>query len=263
MEYYTKQKYWPDSRLPLRRIVVILFVCLAVTSAATAGAVVIEPGPDLHHIMGDLYALSTAMRLFYDDTHKTQCPALDELAHYLSKPLPDGWPDDYQVGAIQGDWWVGRKVPEFSAARKFLREKAPSLGLYEHGSQSAWLGGTFVWMSAMSFDGKTKPAQEQAAFKAAQGEGEDRQYLFFNSPGTDYYWRSGFIYTTGAHAEVIKKFGTDSKGPFVMPAAPRAPQTISASPVELPPDFTLSGEEDADVKLGDVLINPVPRQRDW
>ena len=263
-------KKWTECHAPLRisfifRIVAIMFLCLAVTCAGAAGAVVIEPDSDLHEVMGDLYALSVAMRLYYDDTHKTQCPALDELIHYLKRPLPDDWPSDYRTAAFQGDWWVGRKVPEFSTARKFLRDNAPSLGLYEQESQNAWLGGAFVWVCAVSFDNKAKPVPvpEKAVLKVAQGEGNDSQYLFFNSPGTDYYWRSGFIYTTEAHADALKKFGIDTKGPFEVPPPPSyAPETLTASPVELPPNFTLSGEEEFDARMGDVLFNPVPRRQD-
>ena len=245
------------------RIVVTLFVCLALI-CAPARAAVIEPEPDLQRVMGDLYALSVVMRLYYDDTHKTQCPAPDELVHYLKKPLPDDWPADYRTVAIQGGWWVGRKIPEFSPARRFLRENAFLLGLHEQDGQSVWLGGAFVWVNALSFDENARPASEQIAFKVAQGEGDDSQYLFFNSHGTDYYWKSGLIYTTEAHIEALKKFGADAKGPFVTPPPPpRAQEALIASPVELPPDFTLSGEGDGmDLSIGDVIFNPIPRQRD-
>ena len=248
----------------IRRIVTASFICLAIICTGAASASVIEPDPDLQRVMGDLYSLSAAMRLYYDDTHKTRCPALDELAHYLKTPLPNDWPAGYRTATFQGDWWVGRKVPEFSTARKFLRDKALLFGLYEQEGQSAWLGGEFVWMSAVTFDGKAKPVPEKAVFKAAQGEDRDSQHLFFNSPGTDYYWRSGLIYTTEAHSEALKKFGTDAaKGPFVTPPPPsRASEKLSASPVEVPPDFTLGVEEEFDVRMGDVIINPIPRQKD-
>jgi len=245
-------------------IIAIILLYLAITCVNPADAIIIEPNPDLQLVMGDLYSLSVAMRLYYDDTHKTKCPALHELSHYMKKPLPDSWPADYQTAENGGDWWVGRRVPEFSTARKFLRDNAPSLGLYEQASAGTWLGEAFVWMNAVPFDNKAKPpVPEIAVYKVAQGEGNDSQHLFFNSPGTDYYWRSEFLYTTEAHASALKKLGTDAKGPFVMPSPlPGAPERFTASPVEVPPDFTLSGEEEIEVKLGDVLFNPVPRQND-
>ncbi|MCL2009791.1 MAG: hypothetical protein FWG71_04510, partial [Synergistaceae bacterium] len=182
------------------RIILALFFCVAVTCAGPARAAIIEPDPDLQRVMGDLYALSVAMRLYYDDTRNTQCPDQNDLARYLKKPLPDDWPAGYRTFVIQNDWWAGRKIPEFSAARKFLRENAPLLGLYDQTSRSAWLGGEFVWINALSF----KEEPENPVFKVAPGEGDDSLYLFFNSPGTDYYWRSGLIYTDEARAEALR-----------------------------------------------------------
>jgi len=242
------------------KIVIALLICLAV-AIPTAGAVIIEPDTDLHGVMGDLYALSIVMRLYYDDVRKTQNPTLDELVHYLRSPLPGGWPADYRTAMIRGGWWVGRRVPEFSTARRFLRANALSLGLYEEDGQSAWLGGSFVWVNAVSFDESSGPGQ--AVFRVAQEE--DGQHLFFNSPGTDYYWRSGLLYADRVHARVLQELGTDAKGPFVMPPPLiRASETLSASPVELPPDFTVGGddEESMDARIGDVIFNPIPRQRD-
>ena len=246
------------------KIVVLLLVCFALMGAPASCAAVIEPDADLQRVMGDLHGLAAAMRLFYDDTHLTRCPSLEELAHYLKAPLPAGWPGDYRADVIQGDWWVGRKVPEFSPARRFLRDKAPSLGLYDRESQSAWLGGAFVWMKALAFEGKPRPVLERIVIKAAQGDGNDRQHLFFNSPGTNYYWRSGLVFTTGAHADALRKYGTDAKGPFVT-SAPRATarETVRATPVEKPSDFTLSGDDETEtsLKIGDININPLRRPR--
>ena len=249
-------------RIPFFRAAVILFACFAVTCAAPARAVVIEPDPDLQRIMGDLHALAVVLHLHHGDTRRTQYPDHNDLAPYLERPLPGNWPADYQIAAIQGDWWVGRRVPEFSSARRFLRDNASRLGLYEQNRQSAWLGGAFVWMKALSFDGNAHPGEP--VFRVARGEGDDGRYLFFNSPGTAHYWRSGLIFTADARARAINKFETDAEGPFVVPAAPHtAPETISASPVELPPDFTLGREEeiDTDVRIGDVIFSPIPRTR--
>ena len=246
-------------------ILVTLFVCLVVYTPA-ACAVVIEPDPDLQDVIGDLYSLSVVMRLYYDDTHKILCPGLPELAHYLKQPFSDGWPADYRTTVIQGSWWVGRKVPEVSTARRFLREHASSFGLYDLETQSLWMGGAFVWVKSLSFDGKNKPEPDQKTiFSVAQGDGKDSQHLFFNLNGTDRYWRSKLIYTTEAHSAALKKFGTDAKGHFVMPPPPsKARETISASPATPPPDFTLGIDEEleTDMKIGDISINPISRPRD-
>ncbi|MDR1978349.1 MAG: hypothetical protein LBQ42_06415 [Synergistaceae bacterium] len=244
--------------------------------AGPARAVVIEAEPDLHRVMGDLYALSVAMRLYHDDTRETQCPAADLLGRYLKKPLPETWAEDYRTAGIGGDWWVGRKVPEFSRARKFLRSNAPGLGLYDKESMNPWLGGSFVWIRAVAFGGGNDPETPHVA----QGDGEDRQRLFFNSPGTAYYWWSDLLFTPEAHAAALKKFGAGSavdggspvdkkeRGPFVVPPAPKEPpETFNASPVSPPPDFTVGRDEDEDgdairpIEMGDVIFNPIPRPR--
>ncbi|MDR1622728.1 MAG: hypothetical protein LBS00_10175, partial [Synergistaceae bacterium] len=137
-------------------------------------AAVVEAEPDLQHVMGDLYALSAAMRLYYDDTHKAQCPSLDLLEPYLKKPLPDAWRQTYRTETVEGGWWVGRQVPEFSRARKFLRSNASALGLYDKDSMSAWLGGPFVWIEAVGFE-KGKPGGGKTLHVVP---GEDGRHLF-------------------------------------------------------------------------------------
>ena len=249
MVYCKKMKYFG--------IVAALFAFIAVIHAGPAGAVIIEPNPDLHSVMGDLHALVVAMRLYHDDTRRTQLPGLEELARYLRKPLPGGWPSDYRTAELRCGWWVGRRVPEFSTARRFLRDNALLLNLYEHENQSTWMGGAFVWMNALSFDRNTKP------IKVAQGEGNDKNYLFFNSPGTDFYWRSELIYTAEAHAEALKKFGTVAERPLMVPTAPPSAQELRASPVELPPDFTVGADEDEiDMRIGNINVNPFRRTND-
>jgi hypothetical protein len=229
--------------------------------SSPGGAAVIEAEPDLQHVMGDLYTLSVAMRLYYDDTHKEQCPSLDLLEPYLKKPLPDSWSETYRTETIESAWWVGRQVPEFSRARKFLRSNASALGLYDKSSMSAWMGGAFVWVKAVDFGKKGTDGKVSQVV-----QGEDGQHLFFNSPGTAYYWWSDLLFTPEARAAVLKKFGVDSKkGSFTIPPTPAAfSETFTASPVSPPPDFTVRPAEDElqPAELGGLIFNPVSRPRD-
>jgi hypothetical protein len=247
----------------LRWVAALIYAVTAL--AVPTWAAVIEPDPDLQRVMGDLYTLSVAMNIYYGDTQKVLCPALDDLAHYIRKPLPPDWPLNYRTAAFQDTWWVGRKVPEFSTARKFLREQAPLLGLWEQEGKSAWLGGAFVWMKALSFssNNKTQIAKpEEVVFNVAQGDEKDKQRLFFNAPGTDYYWWSDIIYTPDTQAKVLRRFGGGAKGSFAIPPAPTRPrETLSASPVSTPPDFNLGDESEIkDITMGGVILNPIPRQ---
>jgi hypothetical protein len=115
----------------------------------------------------------------------------------------------------------------------------------------------------MSFGDKDKP--DDGAPRVVQGE--DAQRLFFNSPGTDYYWWSDLLFTPEAHAAALKKFGDaeyqNRTASFVIPLAPQAPpETFTASPVSPPPDITVEGEDEDPAALGGLIFNPIPRPRE-
>jgi hypothetical protein len=242
--------------------VFLFFAVFSVSLAApdTAWAAVVETDPEVQTVMGDLYTLALTMRLYHDETRKTQCPSLDQLERYFQQPLPAAWPDDYRTAVVDGMWWVGRKVPEFSRARKFLRENALSLGLYDKESGSSWLGGAFVWAEAVSFDGKDGPAAP--AFQVMPEEGGRR--LFVNPPGTEYYWWSDLLYVPAVHTAALKKFAASEKRTLIVPPAPtERPEVFTASPVSPPENFSVRDEEDeggiGSIEMGVVILNPFPR----
>jgi hypothetical protein len=235
----------------------IVIVFWAFSFGATAQGAVVEADPDLQSIMGDLYALSAAMRLYREDAQSSQCPSLDQLERYFKKPLPGSWPNEYQTATIGGGWWVGRRVPEFSRARKFLRSNAPALGLCDKESGNAWLGQPFVWIEALSF-------KKETPFKIA--EGEEKEHLFFNSPGTDYYWWSDLLFAPNARVTALVKYGTTAGVLAIPPAPVETRETFTASPVAPPPGFTVGNEDEDEaappsIEMGDVIFNPVPRPR--
>jgi len=235
-------------------VAAVLILSIAVLPTF-ASAAIVEPDRDVQLVMGDLYALSLAMRIYYDSydgAPKTKskaaltCPTIDQLARYFKTPLPPTWREDYRTATVDGAWWVGRKVPEFSRARKFLRENAPSLRLYDKEIMSVWMGGSYVWTVAVSF-GKSGVAP---GVRVAQGE--DKQRLFFNSPGTEYYWWSNLLYTPNAQAAALKKFGDLKAGPFRhSPSSCRNPRDL----------FRLS-RLTSSIKMGDLIVNPLPHMRD-
>lgn len=258
---------WKYRNKTVSVVVFLLFLLSAIAAPRFAEAAVVEADPDLQLVMGDLCALSVAMRLYYEDTHKTQCPTPEQLAHYFRKTPTAG---DYQTAEVGGAWWVGRKVPEFSRARSFMRTNAEAYGLYDRTSMGHWLGGSFVWRKAVGFTrtgGRVNP-DKSLDLRVVQGDGRDNQHLFFNIQGTDRYWWSDLLYTTGAHADALKLSapGAD-KGPFVIPQAPQAKkENIVASPVSVPDDFTVGRSSD-DITDGidtggNVLFNPMPRMHD-
>jgi hypothetical protein len=255
-------------------IVAVLLLCLLTACfSLPARAGVIEAEPDLQAVMGDILALSVAARLYYDDTRQTRCPAIDQLASYLKKPLPADWLENCRIAEFEGAWWVGRRVPEFSRARKFLRSNASLLGLREGRGGELWLGGPFVWTEALSpknAGARRGPPEESPPFiQVAKGGGNARERLFFNAPGTDYYWWSDLLFTPQARAAALEKFGAKTEGPFLIPPVPaRDPERLTASPVSPPPEFNLSDgeegeEEESSLSLGKtgIQINPIPRSR--
>jgi hypothetical protein len=242
---------------------VVALLCLLTPHPAPAG--IVEAEPDLQAVMGDLSALSVAARLYYDDTRKAECPAIDQLARYLKKPLPADWLENCRVAAFEGNWWVGRRVPEFSRARKFLRNNAPLLGLHDGRGGDPWLGGAFVWTEALS---PKRTGRDGAPFiQVAKGGGNAGERLFFNTPGTDYYWWSDLLFTREARAAALDRFGSKTEGPFLIPPVPANDgETLTASPVSPPPEFNLRDGEDEEEEapsLGKsgILINPIPRSR--
>ncbi|MDR2522296.1 MAG: hypothetical protein LBC93_01130 [Synergistaceae bacterium] len=230
-----------------------------------AQAAVVEADPELHRVMGDLYVLSAAMQLYRDDARAVQCPVPSELEGYLTKPLPSAWAENYRTAEANGDWWVGRRVPEFSSARKFLRVNAEKFGLYERENEDGarlWLGDSFVWVKAVSpvKTVKMKRAAQTDEETLQAAEGQDPRRLFFNVPGTEEYWWSDLLFTEKAREEVLKKFkGTE--GPLAIPLAPKeAEEEFSASPVKLPPEYNLGKSEDGPhVEVGDVIFKVSPR----
>ncbi|MDR2528120.1 MAG: hypothetical protein LBD04_03750 [Synergistaceae bacterium] len=241
-----------------RRVLFHALLCVALCFPVPAGAAVVEADPDLHHVLGDLYVLSAAMQLYRDDTRATRCPVPSGLEGYLAKPLPSAWAEDYRTAEASGSWWVGRRVPEFSRARKFLRANVEKFDLYERESGDdarPWLGDPFVWVRVVSLV-KTKKAQERPFFQVA--EGLDSRHLFFNVLGTKEYWWSNLLLTDKARAKALKRFA-GTEGPLAIPPAPRqAEEEFSASPVKLPPEYNLGkGEEPPRVEIGDFIFNPM------
>ncbi|MDR2175802.1 MAG: hypothetical protein LBO82_07670 [Synergistaceae bacterium] len=248
----------------------VLFLCLLAPYSAPAG--VVEAEPDLHAVMGDLSALSVTARLYYDETRGAKCPALGQLARYLKKPLPADWPENCRIAEFEGVWWVGRRVPEFSRARKFLRNNALLLGIRDGRGGEPWLGSSFVWTEALSPKraGEGGTEGEAPSVQVAKGGGNAGERLFFNTPGTDYYWWSDLLFTPEARAAALEKFGAKGEGPFLIPPLPASgAESLTASPVSPPPEFSLRGdrddeEEDAEpLTLGKtgIQVNPVPRSR--
>ncbi|MDR1730948.1 MAG: hypothetical protein LBR61_02530 [Synergistaceae bacterium] len=240
-----------------------LLLCIA---AVPAWGIVIEAEPELQAIMGDLHTLALALRMYHEKTGENRCPALEQLTGQLEKPSDPALRENVRLVGTKDAWWVGRRVPDYSRARPFLRARAGLFGLYEEDCKGLWLGGPFVWMKALSFEGEKKSAR--AVFpdiRVAAGTEKDARYLFFSSPETDYFWWSDLTFIPSARHAALEKFGTNLSGPFVVPPAPETPaENLQASPVSLPPKFRVGPDDEeypAGVEMGDMIFSPVPRVR--
>ena len=236
------------------------FLCsVFVLVRAAAHGLTVEPNPALHSVLGSLYSISAAAGLYQGEVG-VRPPAVERLAGYFQKDkLPQGW--DWKTSMlieIRGTGWlIGVKVPPAQEARKFLRINAKLLGVFEKDVNTPWLGGQYAWMRS----------SELSQVKVREGYGDDSSYLFFNSPGTDYFWRSSLLMTPSAGKEVLKRHGQEFAGvsdPALMVKATQpGKEVFKANPVTLPEDFTISSDEDGDTgpSIGGVKINPVPKMR--
>lgn len=227
--------------------------------SAPACAVTVEPDVEVHRVVGALYALSAAMNLYHAEPGAIPSP--EQLGRFFQRDtLPSGWPGSVRVASYEGAWWVGVAVDPYSPARKFLRANAPELNVLDAPGGAPWMGASFAWMEALRLGASGAPAAE-----AAEGSGEDRNELFFRTPGTDRYWWSPLRFSDSARASVLKRWGRAVDGSTLTVPQERAAakEEFRAAPVGLPEEFGVSSDQEpgSSLEVGDVIFNPVPRPR--
>ena len=232
--------------------------------SAPACAVTVEPDVEAHRVVGTLYALSAAMNLYHAEPGAIPSP--EQLGRSFQRDtLPGGWPESVRVASYGGAWWVGVAV-DHSPARKFLRANAPELSILDAPGGAPWMGASFAWMEALRMEasgaGKNSAS---SAVEAAEGSGEDRNELFFRTPGTDRYWWSPLRFSDSARASVLKRWGRAVEGSALTVPRERAAvkEEFRATPVGLPEEFGVSSDQESgsSVEMGDVIFNPIPRPR--
>lgn len=230
--------------------------------AVPARAATVEPDVETHRVLGTLCALSAAANLYGTEGGTLSAPA--QLERYFQREsLPEGWPDSVRVEARSDSWWVGVPVGIASTARKFLRAHAPELRIFAEPGGPSWMGSPFVWLEALRFGAGKKP--EPFGVGIAEGRDGDRAALFFNTPGTEWYWWSPLTFTASARASLLKRWGREAGVPEL--TVPREgdveKESFRASPVGLPEEFGVSSDREpgTSVEMGDVLFNPIPRPR--
>ena len=238
--------------------------------SAPACAVTVEPDVEAHRVVGTLYALSAAMNLYHAEPGAIPSP--EQLGRSFQRDtLPAGWPDSVRVASYGGAWWVGVAVDPYSSARKFLRANAPELSILDAPGGAPWIGASFAWMEVLRMEtlrlGASRAGKGSGvpAAEVAEGSGEDRNELFFRTPGTDRYWWSPLRFSDSARASVLKRWGRAADGSTLTVPQERAAakEEFRASPVGLPEEFGVSSDREpgSSVELGDVIFNPIPRPR--
>ncbi|NLL37624.1 MAG: hypothetical protein GX256_08915 [Fretibacterium sp.] len=212
-----------------------LCICLMLSGATWADT--IEPDPELHDLMGGLSALSAVAAL------KASDPLKDS---FLPGGLDWAWAK-VSVEDREGDRWVGLEVPASQEVRRFLRLNSPRLDVFEEDGRTPWLSGPRVWMKA---------GGEEGVVRVGAG---DR--LFFGTSGTDWLWRSPLQPTESVRRALLK--GRDAAPDPALEVVPiqKEAETFKASPVGLPADITVSGDEDNSMEVGGLKVNPIPRMR--
>ena len=232
--------------------------------SAPACAVTVEPDVEVHRVVGTLYALSAAMNLYH--LEPGAIPSPEQLGRYFQRDaLPGGWPESVRVVSYGGAWWVGVAV-DHSPARKFLRANAPELSILDAPGGAPWMGASFAWLEVLrpGASGAGKGSAPTAA-EAAEGSEEDRDELFFRTPGTDRYWWSPLSFLPSARASVLGRWGRAVEGTALRGPRERAAvkEEFRATPVGLPEEFGVSSDQEPDssLEMGDVIFNPIPRPR--
>ena len=238
----------------------LLFPFAPCVLSAPAYAVTVEPDVEVHRVVGALYALSVAMNLYYAESEAIPSP--EQLGRYFRRDtLPSGWPESVHIASFEGAWWVGVAVDPYSPARKFLRANAPELSILDAPGGAPWMGASFAWMKASGAGkGSASPAAE-----VTEGSGEDRNELFFRTPGTDRYWWGPLRFSDSARASVLGRWGRAAEGFALTFPRERAAvkEEFRATPVGLPEEFGVSSDQEpgSSVEMGDVIFNPIPRPR--
>ncbi|GHS96288.1 hypothetical protein AGMMS50276_14410 [Synergistales bacterium] len=237
-------------------VAVIISAIFQISQISPAHAVIVEADRDVQLVMGDLSAFSLAARLYYDASPKAKEPTLNDLSRYFKRPLPnDG---SFQTAVIDGHLWLGRKVPERSSARAYLRKNAAAFGIYGNDGKMPWLGGSVAWIKAID---------DSRSVQVAPGDDKDGPRLFYNFTGTENFWWSDIALTPEYEAAALKKLAAqDVEGFLVVPSIPQKErETFTASPVHLPPEFSMNEgkEPEEELTLGKdgPIFNPMPMGR--
>ena len=220
----------------------------------------VNPDPEIHRVIGGLYSLVSAMAL-----NGQSAPNLRILRQYFAD-TPNNWLDTIRVERVNNDLWAGVTVGKMSSARQYLRANSPELGIADKPGGDSWMSGNYAWIKAGSINGvRLTPV----TFKAAKGSGNEAGTIFFSTDDSN-WWQSYPPLNEKSSQEILKLCGVEAVG-LQKPEGGRRSiyDEVRPSAVSKPADIHTGRKhefgESYDVKMGDVIINPIPHAHydDW
>ena len=229
----------------MRKIFVSVIIAVLFTAGTAPAAV--EQDTEIHNVIGGLYALAGAAKL--NGNHSS----INQLARYFAD-VPDGWLERVQLSRVNNSLWAGISVGKYSTARRYLRNNAQKLGIYESPEGYSWLGGDFAWINV-----------SHLALKAANGSGQDSGLVFLSSDGES-WWAAMPSFSRRAESEILKMFGVKNAPELHRPAGVRESlyESVKPSGVKKPEDMHVGRKRtslDMEVELGkDLIFDPIPNR---
>lgn len=242
----------------LKKLFVMLVIIVSFTN--TSFALEVEPNPEIHKIIGGLYALTAAINL-----NGSVNPTVEQISRYFtSAPYPDKtWAESVKISRVKNSLWVGILVNKFSNARSYLRANANELRIKDNPNGNSWLGGDFVWLKAAEVSDKLKPVQ----ILSSTGTGDDKAIIFLSYEKKNLWWQTNPAFTPQASKNLLKLSGVKKQPELHAPKKEFVSiyDEVKPASVHVPGKIYVSSDktfrEEFDTSIGGVNFNPIPHVR--
>ncbi len=239
----------------MRKLFAVVVLCVSFAGAAFGFEM--ESNPEVHKIIGGLYALGSAVSL-----HNSTKPSVEQIARYFRNAPYDGksWNECVKISREKNSIWLGLLVDKFSNARSYLRTNADNLKLKDSPNGRAWLSGDFIWLKVAEISGKDlKPVRIDSCL----GSGDDSEIVFLSVNG-DSWWQANPEFTSQASRNVIKNFGVANAPELHAPKNNLVSiyDEVKPSSVRVPDEIHMRREktfgDQYETHIGDVNFSPIP-----
>ena len=224
-------------------------------------ALEVEPNPEIHKIIGTLYAMTSAINL-----NGSVNPTVKEISSYFENtPYPNkNWNETVKISHEKNSLWVGIFVDKFSNARSYLRANADELKIKDSPNGYTWLGGEFVWLKAAEISNKKlKPVK----ILSCSGSGNDKNIIFLSYENKNLWWQSNPAFKNSASKNLLKISGVKNPPELHAPKKEFVSiyDEVKPASVHVPGKIHVSSDktfrEQYDTDIGGVNFNPIPHVR--